>query len=246
VRNIKPEDTQKIQLLLKRALGNDIHFVRDVSFTEYFMRFPGVSKDSIFVAETNSEVVGFCVLSVVDEMNAKIAVALELQCLDSQSFSALVRTIMTFCSYKNLDAVIVPPPPPLANLRLLGDWLRVETGVMMVRPVSFSTLIRILLDGKRELFEGKKIVLEVDREEITINSLIRGDKSHGTLGKRETRISMSSITLVKIIFDQASPLACLLKRKIKVNGISGARLALEILNTLRLENAVYVSPGDRV
>jgi hypothetical protein len=245
VRNIEPEDIQKIQLFQKQALGDEVHFVLDESFTEYFMQSPGVTKDSIFVAEHNNQVVGFSVLSIVEEKKAKIAFALELQCSDSVSLSALIRAIIRFCSHKNVDAIIVPPPPLLSNSTRLEGWLRAETGVMMVKSISFSPLLELLLDDKPELLEGRTIILQVDGEEIIISPLIRKEQYHGALTNGETRISMSSITLARIIFNQLSPLSCLLRGRIKVNRISGTRHALKVLNAVRLKSAVYVSPADR-
>ena len=238
-------DVQNIQRLFRQALAGDLHFLRDKSFINYLTRFPGVNADSIFIAEANDEVVGFSVVSILEEKTRKVAMVLEFQCLESSSPHALAEAVTSFCSKRNVDAIISPTPFP-SNDHPLQGWMiaRGLTQVMMAKQLSFSPLLKLLLHGEAMMHGDKTIVLQVGDEKIRLTSPPIPDDKHSTKG--ETRIIMSPTNLLKIIFGQQSPLSCLFKRNIRVSSPADVSLALKMLKRLRLKNVVYISPADRI
>jgi hypothetical protein len=248
VREFKASDAQRIQSLFKHTLAENGYFIRDESFIKYSMEFPEVSDDGIFIAEANNQVVGFAVVSFVQEKWGKVGVVLELQCVDSSSFSDLIQTLTKYCASKNADAMAVYPHPSTWVSTVLRGWEKVEHGVMLVKPVSLSPLLQELLlqEKTRKISQGKTITFYIDGEAIKITDEKIQTTEVNDLAKGGVIISLSSKTFVGILLNQLSPLLSWLKGKIKIKGITNIALALKLLNELKLKDFMYVSLADRI
>jgi len=249
VRKFKADDVKGIQGLVKYTLSESAYFIRDESFIKYYMGFPGVSEDGIFIAEADNQVVGFAVVSVVEENWGRVGVVVELQCKDSSSFSNLIQVIMEYCVSKDLDAIAVRPPPLASISTVLRGWLKAETrGVMLVKPISFLPLLRPLLlrDMVRKMIRGKTITLCIDDEAIKVTAEEIQVIGVDDLERDSIRISLSPQTLVGIMFNQLSPLFSWLNGRIRIKSVTNVPLALKLLNELKLSEFMYVTLADRI
>ena len=248
VRKFRANDVKKIQGLLKYTLAESAHFIRDQSFLKYCMRFPGASEDGIFIAEADNEIVGFAVVSIVEENWARLGRVVELQCMDLSSFSNLIQATIKYCASKNVDAIALRPPPLASISAVLRGWHKAERGVMMVRPISFLPLLRLLLlqDRLRKRLTGKTITLCIDDEAIKVTAKEVQVITVDGFETGDIRISLSSETLLGIMFSQLSPLFSWLSGKTKIKNITNVPLALKILNALKLIDSMYVSSADMI
>ncbi len=251
VRKFKNEDVQKIRDLCDHILVKSPHFIRDESFINYSVRSPSVSQDGILIAEANNQIVGFAVISIVEENWVRggsliVGSVVELQCMDSHSFLSLIQAVEKYCASKNVDTIVVPHTPFLASISmLLKEWLKVEKGVMMVKPVSFLPLLQLLLRDKK-VIQGKTIALCIDDETIQVIAEKVQVMGFDDFKRSDIQISLSSKTLIGVMFNQLSPLFSWLSGKIRIKHITNVPLALKVLNELKLSSSPYVSPGDMI
>jgi hypothetical protein len=251
IRNFEADDIKKILALYERTLCKSNHFIRDETFIRYFMRFPGVNKNSVFVAESNGNIVGFAVLSIVHEKGAKIGLVLELQCENNSSFHDLIQVIHEYCVNQEVDAITLTLPPSINSSSILKGWLKVETGTIMVKPNVLLPLLQAIF-SKSELLEligKKKIIFHLGNETLKasfegVQKLTR--EADGFKCQRSVEIFLSSKTLLKIIFNGRNPLVEWLIGRIKVRSIRNIPFAFKVLRKLRLKDGIYVSLADRV
>lgn len=251
VRNFRTGDLSNILKLYDYTLAKSVHFVRDEDFLKYFMRFPGVNEDGIFVAVTNNEITGFAIVSISSEDDVKIGNIIEFQAKDRSSMHALIQTASNYCVNRDVDGVIVVPPHSLPNNSVLKGWIEFETGAMIAKGVSLSSLFRALLreDELRKSFSGKIIVFHVGDELIEIkvaSESIEISEPNNVVEKNVVSVTLSPQMLIKIVFCQVNPLSALMTDKIRVRGIRGIPLALKLLNMLKLTDSIYVSLADRI
>jgi hypothetical protein len=212
------------------------------------MKFPGVSEDGIFVDEVNNQIVGFAIVSFLQGKWGNVGTVLELQCLDSSSFSNLIQTIINYCASKNADAIILHPPPLTHISSVLQGWHKTKNDVMLVKPISLSPLLEKLLlqENIRKISQGKTIIFYIGNEAIKVTDEKIQTINANDIAKDGVTIFISPQILLGILFNQLNPLFCWLKRKIKIKGITNIPLAIKLLNELKLNGLVYISPADKI
>ncbi len=215
------------------------------------MDYPGVDEESIFIAQTKDEITGFAVVSIIEEAGLRQGKILEMQVKDASTMSALTHEALGYCKSKNVDTVIVVPPPLEAADEILKDWVKFETGVMMTKTLSVSSLIQALFSGAeiRNSCVNRRIVFHVgdDIVEVKVNpNLVEVSTLNREPEKTDMLVSLSSQTLLKIVFCSANPYLAYLTRKVKVRAMRNTLPILKLLDMMKITVPLHVSLVDRM
>jgi putative sterol carrier protein len=209
------------------------------------MHCQGVNEDSIFVASVNDQIRGLAILSITtEEGGLKQGNIMELQAQDVSSVHVLIQAALNYCKGKDVDTIVVVPPRlPGANV-VFKDWLKLNTGVMMAKTLSLSSLLQALLSNEkiRIFFVGKKkkIVFQIGDDIIKVGNIDSGTKEPAIL------VIMSPQTFLKIVFGQVSPYMAYLTRRVRVRGVRNALSIVKLLCMMKLSIPLYVSLADRI
>ncbi len=230
--------------LYRHTLAGSPHFFRDENFLRYFMHCPGVDEDSIFVASINHQIIGLAILSITtEEGGLRQGNVIELQVKDVSSMNALIQATLDYCDGKDVDTIVVVPPPhlPLADI-VSEDWMKLETGVMMAKTLSPSSLLQALLSNEktRNSYAGKKIVFHIGEEIVEIGDIDSETQEAAAL------VIMSPRIFLKIIFGQVNPYVAYLTGRISVRGVRNTLSILKLLCMMRLPTPLYASFADRM
>lgn len=252
VRDFQQIDSKHLIGLYDRSLAENVHFIRKEHFLKYFMQFPGVNGDSVFVAEMNGDITGLAIVSVTTEIGGlRQGSIIELLARDLLSMRALIRAAVDFCNLKDVDLIVaVPPPLPGADV-IFEDWSKFETNVMMTTILSLSSLLQPLLSSEkiRTVYARKKVVFQVGREtvEARIGSrTIEIGKIKGELRHADILVSASPQSFLRIIFGQLNPYVAYLSRRIRIRGVKNALPMLKLLRMMQLTKPFYTSLADRL
>ena len=254
VRNYRQADLPYILELYDYPLAGNYHFNRDKNFLKHFMRYPGVHEDSMFVATVDNEITGLAIISIeTGEWDLRLGNIVELVAKDASSTCALIEAALKYSVGKDLDAIVMAPPPPLAAEHVLKGWLRFETGVMMVKALSFSSLLQVLLNAReiefKEYFAGKRVVFGVGDEFVEVKATPERVEIGEIEGKPEgdaIAVTMSPQTFLKVVFDGINPFMAYLTGKVKIRGVKNTIPTFKLLRTLKTTNRIYVSNADRL
>jgi putative sterol carrier protein len=207
------------------------------------MHCQGVNEDSIFVASVNDQIRGLAILSITtEEAGLRQGNIIELQAKDVSSMQVLIQAALNYCNGKDVDTIVVVPPRlPGANMAF-KDWLKLETGVMMAKTLSLSSLLHVLLSNEeiRNSYVGKKIVFHIGEEIVEVGDI--GSESE----ERAILVIMSPQTFLKIIFGQVSPCVAYLTRRVKVRGVRDTLPIIRLLRMMKLPTPLNVSLADRM
>lgn len=243
MRTYRQEDLPYLIRLYNHTLAGRPHFIRDENFLRYFMHCPGVDEDSIFVASVDDQITGFAILSVtIEEGGLRQGNIIELQAKDVSSIYTLIQAALDYCNGKDVDTIVVVPPPlPQVNV-VFKDWLKLETGVMMAKTLSLSSLLQALLSNEeiRKSYVGKKIVFHIGEEIVEVGDIDRKPEEAAIL------VIMSPQTFLKIVFGQVNPYVAYLTRRIRVRGVRNTLPILKLLCMIKLHTPLYVSLADRM
>lgn len=251
VRNFEKEDLPFLMGLYKNLSTNSFHFTRDENFLKYFMDYPGVDGEGIFVVQTADEITGFAIVSITDEMGLRQGKILELQVIDAFSMRALIREALKYCKSKDVDTVIVVPPPLRAEDEILKDWIKFETGVMMTRTLSVSSVLEALFSGEeiRNSCVNRRIVFHVGDEIVEVRitpRLVEVNTLDNEPKEADMLVSLSPQTLLKIVFCRANPYIAYLTGRVKVRVMRNTLRILKILDMMKLDILLHVSLADRM
>ena len=136
VRTFREEDLAQTVALAHSNPNGCLCFARDELFLRYFIDYPGVSTDSVFVAIENENIVGLAIVAITGEENLRQGDIIELQANDTLSAESLVRAAEDYCAAKDVYMIAVAPPPHIDRRKVFADWQRFETNVMMCKPLS--------------------------------------------------------------------------------------------------------------
>jgi hypothetical protein len=251
VRNFRQEDLPFLVGLYKDLSTKSFHFIRDESFIRYFTDYPGVDEEGIFVVQTTDEITGFAIVSIIDEVGLRQGKILELQVKDASSMRALIREALNYCRSKDVDTVIVVPPPLGAADEILKDWIKFETGVMMTRTLSVSSVIQALFSGEeiRNSYVDRRIVFHVGDEIVEVKvtpKLVEVNSLDSEPEEADMLVSLSPQTLLKIVFCRANPYLAYLTRKVKVRVVRNTLPILKLLDMMKITVPLHVSLVDRM
>lgn len=247
VRTYRQEDLPYLIGLYNHTLVGSPHFIRNENFLRYFMHYPGVDEDSIFVVSVNDEITGFAILSITtEEGGLRQGDIIELQAKDVSSMHSLIQATLNYCNGKDVDTIVVVPPLlPVAKVAL-KDWLKLETGVMMVKTLPLSSLLQALFFNEemrariRNSYGGKKIVFHIGEEIVEVGDIDSEPEEAAIL------VIMSPQTFLKIIFGKVNPYVAYLTRRIRVRGVRNTFPILKLLCAMKLPTPLYVSLADRM
>ena len=251
VRNFRQEDLPFLKGLYKDLSTKSFHFIRDESFIRYFMDYPGVDEEGIFVVQTTDEITGFAIVSIIDEVGLRQGKILELQVKDASSMRALIREALNYCRSKDVDTVIVVPPPLGAADEILKDWIKFETGVMMTRTLSVSSVLQALFSDEeiRNSCVNRRIVFHVGDEIVEVKvtpRLVEVNNLDNEPKEADMLVSLSPQTLLKIVFCRANPYLAYLTGRVKVRVMRNTLRILKLLDMMKLAIPFHVSIVDRM
>lgn len=254
MRNYRQEDLPYILELYDHTLTGSFHFNRDKNFSKHFMRYPGVHKDSIFVATVDNEITGLAIISIeTREWDLRLANIVEFQAKDASSMRALIQVALKYSIGKNVDAIVMVPPPTLASEQALKGWLKFETGVMMVKALSFSSLLQVLFSARemelKKYFAGKRVVFGVGDEFVEVKATPERVEISEIDGEPEgdaITLTMSPQTFLKVVFGGIHFFIACLTGKVKIRGVKNVIPIFNLFRMLKLANRVYVSNADRL
>lgn len=241
VRTYKQEDLPLLIRLCNRTLAGLPHFIRDENFLRHFMHYPGVDGHSIFVALMGDQVTGLAILSITTEGGLRQGKIIELQAKDASSIRALIQATLNYCNDKDVDTIVVVPPPLQHANEVFEGWLKSETGVMLVKTLSPSSVLQALLSNEKvkDFFVGKKIVFHIGEEIIDVGN------SDSEPCEAAIEVFMSPQTLPGIIFGHVNPYLAFLTRRIRVQGLRNIFSVLKLLCMMKLPTPLYLSLADR-
>ena len=254
VRNYRQEDLPYILELYDRTLARSSHFNRDENFLKHFMRYHGVHEDSIFVATVDNEIAGLAIISIErGEWDLRLANIVELEAKDASSMHALIKAALKYSISKDIDAIVMVPPPTLGAEQVLKGWLRFETGVMMVKALSCSSLLQVLFSAceieLKKHFTGRRVVFRIGDEfvevKVTPERVEIGEIDREPEGDATT-LTMAPQTFLKIIFGGKNLFMAYLTGKVKIGGVRNTIPIFKLLRMLKVTNRVYVSNADRL
>ncbi len=215
------------------------------------MDYPGVDEEGIFIVQTKDEITGFAIVSIIEEAGLRQGKILEMQVKDASTMSALTHEALGYCKSKNVDTVIVVPPPLEAADEILKDWVKFETGVMMTKTLSVSSLIQALFSGAeiRNSCVNRRIVFHVGDDIVEVKvtpNLVEVSTLNREPEKTDMLVSLSSQTLLKIVFCSANPYLAYLTRKVKVRAMRNTLPILKLLDMMKITVPLHVSLVDRM
>jgi hypothetical protein len=250
VRNFRKEDLPFLRELYENLSTRSFHFSRDETFLKYFMDYPGV-EDGVFVVQAADEITGFAIVSVTEEMGLRQGNILELQVKDASSMRALIREALAHCKNRDVDTVVVVPPPLEDADRILEDWIKFETGVMMTRTLSASSVLQALFSNAeiRKSCVKKRIVFHVGDEIVEVKAtpnLPEIKHLDSEPKEADVLVSMSPQTLLKIIFCRGNPYLAYLTGKVRIRAVRNTLCILRLLNKMKFALPFHVSLVDRI
>jgi len=251
VRNFRKEDLPFLMELYENLSTRSFHFSRDESFLKYFMSYPGVDEEGIFVVQAADEITGFAIVSVTEEMGLRQGNILELQVKDASSMRALIREALGYCKNRDVDTVVVVPPPLGETDEILEDWIKFETGVMMTRTLSVSSVLQALFSNEeiRNSRVKKRIVFHVGDEIVEVKvtpNLVEVNHLDNEPKNADVLVSMSPQTLLKIVFCRANPYVAYLTGKIRIRAVRNTLRILKLLDKINFALPFHVSLVDRI
>jgi len=251
VRNFRKEDMPFLMELYENLSTKSFHFIRDESFLKYFMSYPGVDEEGIFIVQAADEITGFAIVSITEEMELRQGKVLELQAKDASSIRALIHGALNYCKSRDVDTVIVVPPPLGETDEILKNWIKFETGVMMTRTLSVSSVLQAIFSNEeiRNSYVNKRIVFHVGDEivEVTITPrLVEVNHLDNEPKEADMLISMSPQPLLRIVFCRANPYVAYLTGKIRVRAVRNTFRILKLLDMMKLVIPSHVSLVDRM
>lgn len=252
MRNFQQKDFDHVIGLHNRLMVDIPHFVRNQDFMKYLMKQHGVNEDSVFIAETNGQISGFAIVALTKEIRGlKQGNIIELLVRDSLSMRALIRAAVNFCNARNVDLVVVVPPPSLAADGIFKDWTKFETNVMMTKILSLSSLLQGLLSGEkiRTTCAGTRVVFQVGRESVEARissqkvdiSKIKGQPKHARM-----LVSASPQTFLRVVFGQLNPYVAYFTGRVRVRGVKDTRFLLKLVSMMQVTAPFYTSLADRL
>lgn len=252
VRNFQEKDFRVLKGLYQRASVHKPHFTRSEDFLKYLMQYPGVNEDSIFVAEISNEITGLALVSITTEMGGlKQGSITELLTLDLSSLRLLIKAAVNFCSHKDVDMVVVVPPPLSGVNEVFKNWMQFETNVLMTRILHLPSLLQALLSSEKIISScsGRRIVFEVGHESVEVKIGSRAiEVSDVSFDKRRTEMLISTTpqVFIRIVFGQLNPYVAYLTRRVRIRELKNTRIILRLLCLMQQKEPLYTSLADRI
>ncbi len=251
IRSYRPEDLPGIVELYESTPPKAPFFLRNREYFDYFISFPSVRDDSIFIATGEKGIEGIAIIAIVQK-GYTVGRIIELWASEVIVEDALVQKAIEYCCDNGIDAVEINSPTFLDTGNTFKSWVRTNPeGVLMVKLLSLVPLLQALFDtttlkkigaGKGFLFECEDEIVEVKIGENEV-SVGEGDKSQQDLDNILIRVSSKS--LLRIVFGLTNPYIAFLTRRINIQGAKNIFRVMRMLRAIRVGQPWTVAIVDR-
>jgi hypothetical protein len=245
VRRATEDDVEKFPRLFEKAFGNhSLYHVRTPEFYRYLLvKRPNVGLQNIFVAERDTELVGFAAVGIKNLGTATIISIYEISAGDLEAFHALMSRICQVgrekkCAYLETMA---PPHDVLAHQLGEAGFVRSKDMATMGYPISIKRILSLFVERalSRGTFNGNvKVVFDVQEESLSL-TLPEGILKNGTEG--DLLIQISACELLELLFKRTGILTLVIKRKAAVTPWRRILSAREVIEYLT-ENVTTMTP----
>jgi putative sterol carrier protein len=250
-RSFRREDMPQVIELYKCTAIKAPHFARNGAFLDQFAKYPSTNKGA-FVTEVGGRITGFALVSLTMEQGSlKQGNITELQVEDITSMRTLLAAAVAYCKLSDVDLIVLVAPPLLETKNVLKDWLRFDTGVMMVKTLSPMPLIKVLLSSERtrKLYAGKKIAFHIGADivnvEITPNE-VNVSQATAEHDKAFASVFVSPEVFLRIVLGQLNPYTAYLNRKVKIKGARSTLSVLRLFCLMRVTAPFFTGLSDRM
>ncbi len=250
IRNYRPEDFVNVVELYSSTRTESPFFVRDGQYFNYFLSYPGVSQDSVFVA-ANDGIEGVAIIAINQDEKYTVGRVIELWTGETAVGKALVQKAVEYCRAKNVDKLEISPPAFLDSSNIFTGWESVNqretimTGILSLRPL-LEALFDTMVLGR--IGSGRGFLFVCDDETVRVK--INGTEANVVVaelpgGHSDVMVRLSSQTLLQVIFADANPYIALLTGRIKIRPLRDIFRGLRMLRAIRVEEAWTAEIVDR-
>lgn len=241
VRNYREEDD--LERVLSLYDSNPRSFpvlTRDRDFFKHFTTYPGVEPGGIFISESDGKINGVVIVAINEEEGLREGQITELWVASDLAAKMLSEKAFEYCCDKSADIVSARPLMNDDIGKIFSGWLKIESGVMMVKPLCLTPLIEALV-GSRNIIKksllGKRLVIVFEEEIIEINAVIE-TVSVSRLDEipphSDILVRISARTFLEIIFGLTNPWAAYLRGRVKIKGIGNVSSVLRFLSSIKI------------
>ena len=250
VRNYTEDDLESVINLYTSAPVKGPFFERNESLLKHFMRYPGV-EDGILVAEEGGDIQGIAIVSISRKEDLIESRIIELRAKDTSTTGLLVQEVVQYCRNRGVDIVSVRPPILEGTDKILDGWIKVDTGVMMAKPLSILPILNALLDTDfvKSHYMSKSFEFILDEEIIRVQVTDNGVLTTGmdmVQRNSDVLVQMSLKTFLEIVFGWTNPYVAYVARRIRVQGLQNAPGILKLLHSVRIGARWNVAIVDEV
>ncbi len=237
VRNFKDEDVDEIVRIFEDYHMKFAGFIpRTPEVWKYLiLDRPGLSKDGIFVAQLDEEVVGYTVVGFKKMGGAKVATIYELCAKNMVITSKLLEVANNYAHEYDADYILVQPPPTHSAIQKClrqCDFVKINEPAtkIMVTLINPAKILEKLADVfnerkkkdkslKKLVKNDRKLLIKVDENYSTIH--VQGGKIRVRSGKEKANVTleMTPYNFLRIFLGLTSPFRAYLTRKVKIRGI---------------------------
>jgi hypothetical protein len=245
VRRATEDDVEKFPRLFEKAYGNhSLYHVRTPEFYRYLLvKRPNVGLENIFVAERDTELVGFAAVGIKNLGTATIISIYEISATDLEAFHALMSRIHQVgrekkCAYLE---TVAPPHGVLAHQLVEAGFVRSKDMATMGYPISMERILSLFVERalSRGTFNGNvKVVFDVQGESFSL-TLPEGTLTNRTKG--DLLIQISACRLLELLFKKTGILTLIIKRKAAVTPWRRIFCAREVIEYLA-EDVITITP----
>ena len=249
MRNYKEDDVEGIINLYNSNPMKGPSFIRNESFLRYFIRYPGVLQDGIFIAQKDGEIEGIAIVSISDKEDLREGKIIELRAKNASIIDLLLQKVLQYCRDKGADMVSVRPLTQEGTDKIFDGWIKVAPAIMMAKPLSILPILKPLLDIDlvKKAYVGKSLVFSLDEEIIRVEitaEAVQISELDRTPQNSAIQVTMSSKTALEIIFSWTNPYIAYLARKIKIRGLQNTLGVLRLLYSIRIKSPWHVAIVD--
>lgn len=240
IRHYRPEDYSDVIKLYNSTGTGGPFFTRDEQYFNYFLSYPGVRQDSVFVAASEDGVEGVSIIAINQDERYTIGKIIELWASGTAVGSALVQKAVDYCCDKGIDRLEVSPPAFLDSGKTFAEWQKIsQRGVFMIKPFSLKPLLEALFDVTtlKRIGAGRGFVFVCDDETIRVKmseTSVNIEDNESPWDGSHIMVRVSPQTLLELIFGSANPYIALLTGRIKIRPLRSTSRALEILRAIRI------------
>lgn len=239
VRDYSEADFEGVCSLYKSARPNFPFLHRDGAFFRYFVSYPGVGDDGVFVAHAAGQIAGVAIISLSEEPDLKIGRIVELWASSEQAVEALTQRALEYCREKSVDIVLVRLPSQSGICRPLRNWTELKWTSLLGKPLSIQPILSALVNSKTlgNLAGVGEITLRIGDEVMKLTAsgcAVAVTPLACLTGRPTAQVEMPAGVFLEMVFGQTNPYVAWARGRLKVRGVGNAWRILKILNRIRV------------